>query len=75
MEEKRLTPLKAIRAKCLECSGGSSNEVKLCPIDKCALYVYRSGHNPYLPKREISQEQIDRLRDMGFSRRSNDKTV
>ena len=40
------TPLKAIRAKCLECSNGSSNEVKLCPIKDCALYEYRTGHRP-----------------------------
>lgn len=41
-----MTPLKAIRAKCLDCSGGSSNEVKLCPITHCPLYDYRDGHNP-----------------------------
>lgn len=27
MEEKRLTPIKAIRAKCLDCCCGNSNEV------------------------------------------------
>ena len=31
----KLTPMKAIRKKCLECSCGSFNEVKLCPIEKC----------------------------------------
>lgn len=30
----KLTPMKAIRKKCLECSCGSFNEVKLCPIEK-----------------------------------------
>lgn len=43
---KRLTPMKAIRKKCLECSGGSSNEVKMCTVKTCALYAYRSGHRP-----------------------------
>lgn len=41
-----MTPLKAIRAKCLDCSCGSANEVRLCPIKDCALYEYRFGHNP-----------------------------
>lgn len=41
-----LTPLKAIRKHCLECSGGSWNEVKLCVIPTCPLYRYRFGHNP-----------------------------
>lgn len=56
MEEKRLTPVKAIRAKCLDCMCGSSNEVKLCPATDCSLYPYRLGHNPYI-KREYTEEQ------------------
>jgi hypothetical protein len=43
---KRLTPLRAIRANCLECSGGNSAEVRLCVISTCPLYRYRMGHNP-----------------------------
>lgn len=42
----KLTPMKAIRAKCLECSSGSYQEVALCPVKTCALYAYRSGHRP-----------------------------
>ena len=44
--EKKLTPIKAIRAKCLECSAGQRNEVKLCVVKKCPLYAYRMGHRP-----------------------------
>lgn len=40
MTEKRLTPIKAIRAKCLDCCCGSSNEVKLCTAQRCALWPY-----------------------------------
>lgn len=55
---ERLTPLKAIRANCLECCcGWSAYEVKLCPIKTCPLYPYRLGKNPYLPKRELTEEQ------------------
>ena len=42
----KLTPMKAIRKKCLECSGGSQYEVRKCPIEKCPLYAYRFGHRP-----------------------------
>ena len=45
-EKKILTPVKAIRAKCLDCSNGQYNEVKLCPCTDCPLYPYRLGHNP-----------------------------
>lgn len=42
----KLTPMKAIRKKCLECSSGQSKEVKLCTIKTCPLYAYRNGHRP-----------------------------
>ncbi len=36
----------AIRAKCVECSGGALSEVRDCPITACALYPYRMGTDP-----------------------------
>jgi len=42
----KLTPVKAIRQKCLECSGGQAKEVRLCQVKNCALYGYRFGHRP-----------------------------
>ena len=57
-EEKILTPLKAIRQKCLDCMCGNSNEVKLCTMEnKCPLYPYRTGHNPYRKGREYTEEE------------------
>lgn len=41
-----MTPMKAIRAKCLDCCCGQSAEVRLCPIYDCSLWQYRDGHNP-----------------------------
>ena len=46
MRTKPLTPLKAIRANCLGCSGGSPAEVRLCVIPDCPLYCYRFGKRP-----------------------------
>lgn len=42
----KITPMKAIRQKCLDCCCGSAKEVRLCGIKKCPLYVYRNGHRP-----------------------------
>lgn len=39
-------PMQAIRRKCLDCSGGSFNEVSLCTISDCPLYPFRSGKRP-----------------------------
>lgn len=41
-----MTPLKAIRAKCLDCCCSSSAEVRRCPSQGCSLWQYRDGHNP-----------------------------
>lgn len=41
-----LTPIKAIRAKCLDCSGWSTKEVRECQHDECVLYPYRLGKRP-----------------------------
>lgn len=50
------TPMKAIRAKCLDCCNGSAQEVKLCTVSKCPLYDFRLGKNPNI-KREYTEEQ------------------
>ena len=50
MQNIPISPLKAIRAKCLECSSGNNAEVRLCPINRCPLYMYRFGHKPKLEK-------------------------
>jgi hypothetical protein len=43
---KNLSPIKAIRKHCLECSSGSKGEVKNCIITDCPLYPFRLGKNP-----------------------------
>lgn len=40
------TPLRAIRAKCLECSSGKPSEVRNCLVEDCPLYPFRFGKNP-----------------------------
>lgn len=52
----KLTPMRAIRKKCLECSAGQIKEVTLCPVKNCALYPYRSGHRP--KGEEVVEEDI-----------------
>ncbi len=61
---KNLTPIKAIRRKCLGCSE-SMDDIKNCPcfendgaIEKCFLYPYRMGKRPkikseYTPVKSI----------------------
>lgn len=44
--KNKLTPIKAIRKNCLDCSGGSISEVRECVILDCTLYPFRLGKNP-----------------------------
>lgn len=52
-----MTPIRAIRAKCLDCMCGQANEVKLCPCTDCSLYPFRLGKNPNYKPRELTDEQ------------------
>jgi len=56
----KLTPIRAIRQKCLDCCAGQPKEVKLCPVEKCPLYLYRMGRRPKaedLPMEETNGEK------------------
>ena len=56
---KRLTPVKAIRAKCLDCSNGQQKEVRECSIKKCPLYPYRMGKRPKAEENIEEEVQIE----------------
>ena len=64
-ENKIKSPLKAIRAHCIQCVG-TYNEIKECGGDgTCPLFDFRFGKNPYRVKRIMTEEQriasIERL--------------
>lgn len=44
--KRKLTPIKAIRLKCLDCSLGNRTEIKECPVTGCPIYPYRLGKLP-----------------------------
>lgn len=43
---KNLTPMKAIRLKCLDCTCNQPKEVTLCTATNCPLFPYRMGKRP-----------------------------
>ena len=44
---QRQSPLKAIRQKCLDCSGGSPTEARRCEAVSCPLWPFRAGRHPW----------------------------
>lgn len=67
-EGKKLTPLRAIRAKCLDCMCGSSQEVQLCPSNGCSLWAFRLGKNPNIV---LSDEERERRAERGRANAAN----
>lgn len=65
-DSKTLTPIKAIRAKCMDCCCYQRNEVAACPCTNCALWPYRFGKRPVVEgqekkKRVLTDEQKAKL--------------
>lgn len=70
------SPLKAIRAKCLDCSGESAQEVRLCPVKDCPLYCYRMGRSNRKPMTEEQRKAAgERLAKARLKKESVDGIV
>jgi hypothetical protein len=64
---KKTTPLKAIRAMCEHCNGGPLNDeyIKLitdCQAFTCPIYSFRFGKDPF-NKKGFSKAEIERRTD------------
>ena len=66
------SPLKAIRAKCLDCCCGIASEVKNCPSKQCPLWEYRFGKSGRT--RQMTEEQkqaaAERLKSARLAKKS-----
>lgn len=56
-----MTPIKAIRAKCLDCCGGEPKEVRLCTAKKCPLWPYKMGHRPSMEECTYEDDERENL--------------
>ena len=56
----RLTPIKAIRAKCLDCTGNQMKEVRHCTCFTCPLWGYRMGVRPEHKRVVQANEEVER---------------
>ena len=45
-KKKKVTPCKAIRLKCRECTCNSTKAIRRCTHKKCPLFRFRYGTNP-----------------------------
>lgn len=59
---------KAIRAKCVACSGGVNIEADACDLQVCPLFPYRFG----VPKDKVSAKRMNKLK--GHNKRGSHET-
>jgi hypothetical protein len=50
------TPIKSIRAYCVECCCENRAEVRFCSSQNCPLWAYRMGKRPNTRESENEQE-------------------
>jgi hypothetical protein len=63
MGHKPMSPLKALRARCLDCSAGSAQEVAKCMQLRCPSWPFRMGKNPH--RKRPSDEQRQAMQERG----------
>jgi hypothetical protein len=61
---KSLSIFRAVRAKCIDCAGGSRKYVKFCPGDglhalRCALWPFRFGLRPETARKRYGADLLD----------------
>jgi hypothetical protein len=61
---KPMSPLAALRARCVDCCNNSASEVRLCTATKCPSWPFRMGSSPY--RAPASEAQREAGRRMGL---------
>jgi hypothetical protein len=64
--------LRAIRAKCIDCSGGNDAEARKCTVLRCDLWPFRMGTNPWREK--LPPERATKLLEARKLRASGGKS-
>ena len=74
------SPLKTLRAKCLECCVGSSAEVHKCHLSDCPIWPYRFGRPPkpedlIVPEYDHYGEQVGSHEYKGYGGEANEEAA
>ena len=54
---ERMSPLRALRLRCIDCCVGSPSEVRACVALTCPAWPFRMGKNPWRAERDLTDEQ------------------
>lgn len=69
-----MSPLKALRLRCLDCCAGQPSEVRLCTAVGCPSWPFRMRNNPW--RKEPSEAQMEARRHAAarLARRAKNST-
>ena len=65
-------PLRALRARCLDCCCGDASEVRKCVAVDCPSWPFRIARNPFRKRVQLSAEEKLRRRALLQPRRKSD---
>jgi hypothetical protein len=72
---KPMSPLKALRARCLDCCAGSANEVRLCSAVSCPALPFSLGSSPWRPPASEARQEAQRQAGARLALRQSAPTV
>ena len=58
-----MSPMRALRLRCLDCCGGSDTEVRYCTAKKCPSWPFRMGSSPWR-KFKLTDAQRENLKKL-----------
>jgi hypothetical protein len=62
-----MSPMRALRLRCLDCCGGNDAEVRFCTARKCPSWPFRMGASPWR-KFKLTDAQRENLKKLAESR-------
>jgi hypothetical protein len=67
--------LRAIRKRCVDCSGNRDPDVRACAFNDCTLHPFRFGSNPFLAPRSAEWQQAAAERLASLKRPALPKSI
>jgi hypothetical protein len=57
-----MSPIAALRKRCVDCCAGNPHEVRLCTAVKCPSWPFRMGSSPWRKQMTDEQREAARVR-------------
>jgi hypothetical protein len=72
---KPMSPLKALRGRCVDCCADQPSEVRLCTAVACASWPFRLGSSPWRPPASEARREAQRQAGARLALRQSVPTV